>query len=684
MYLVRMLLLSCFAAGTVMAQEKQTPAPGDKALPKLKEGFDINALDKSVDPCVDFYHYACGKWLRANPVPPDRAIYGRFSELEDRNRTILSEILEKASDSNASRTGNEQKIGDYYASCMDESGIERKATAALAPEFSRIAALKSKDGLPALVGHFTLVGVNVFAGFGAQQDAKDSTQQIAVIGQGGYGLPERDFYFRDDAKSVEIRKQYIQHAQRMFELLGEKPADAATHAQTVMRIETGLAKGSLDAVSLRDPNKVYHKMSVKDLQALSPAFDWTRFLDAAGAGQVSSLNVSEPEFVRQMQTLLASTSLDDIKVYLRWWVVSAQPMFLSKDIDNESFNFYGRVLSGRKEQRPRWKRCVDSTDTGLGEALGQAYVERAFGSESKERTLQMVGALEKALQRDISDLPWMTEATKQQALIKLRRITNKIGYPDKWRDYSTLQIVRGDAMGNSLRSTEFESKRQLAKIGQPVDPGEWLYTPPAVNAYYYPPQNNINFMAGILQPPFYQRSLDDAVNFGAIGAVIGHELTHGFDDHGRQYDADGNLRDWWAPEDEKAFIERANCEVQEYGDFTVSGGEHINGKLTLGENTADNGGLRVAYMALMDELAADGSRDLIDGFSPEQRFFMGFGQIWCTNATEQALRLQVQTNPHSPGEFRVNGTVSNMEEFRRAFGCKAGQPMVRANACRVW
>ncbi len=681
---IMIIILAMLAACAVMAQNVLDTGNAGVATSKLKNGFDIDALDKSVDPCVDFYHFACGNWLKANPVPADRSIYGRFSELDDRNRSTLHEILQKVSEPNASRTSNEQKIGDYYASCMDERGIEQKGTVVLDPEFARIDALKRKEDLPALIGHFSKIGVGALVSFGEQQDPKDSTQQIAVVGQGGYGLPDRDFYFRDDPKSVETRKQYVLHAQRMFELFGEKPSVADAHAKTVMRLETALAKGSFDAVSLRDPTKTYHKSSVKDLQLLSPAFDWSKFLKAAGAGQVSSLNDSEPEFVKQMQAVIASTGLNDIKVYLRWWVMSAQTLFLPKSIDDEAFNFYGRILTGRKEQRPRWRRCVDSTDASLGEALGQAYVERAFAGDSKERTLQMVAAIEKALQRDISELPWMTETTKQQALVKLHKITNKIGYPDKWRDYSSLQIVRGDAMGNAFRSTEFENNRQLAKIGQPVDPGEWLYSPPTVNAYYFPPQNNINFMAGMLQPPFYESTLDDAVNFGAIGAVIGHELTHGFDDYGRQYDAEGNLRDWWTPEDKKAFVERADCEVKEYGDFTVAGGEHINGKLTLGENTADNGGLRVAYMALMDDLTSRGSKEAIDGFSPEQRFFMGFGQIWCTNATPQAWRLQVQTNPHSPGEFRVNGTVSNMDEFRKAFGCKAGQPMVRANACRVW
>jgi predicted metalloendopeptidase len=678
-------MFAAVIAGVLIASGKSAVSQQENTV-KLKNGFDVNALDRSVDPCVDFYHYACGTWLKQNPIPPDRAIYGRSSELTDRNQVILRDTLEKASILDPGRTANERKIGDYYASCMDESTIEKKGTAVLQPELALIDRLKRKDGLPTLLAHFSMVGTNAFFGLGVQQDAKDSTQEIAGVYQGGLGLPDRDFYFREDAKSAEIRKQYLQHAQNMFELFGESRKDAVAHAQIAVRIETSLATAALDRVARRDPNKVYHKMDVQALQALSPEFDWSKFLSQIGLTGTPTLNVSEPEFVQQVQTLIASTSLDDIKVYLRWRVISTQALVLPKKIDQEVFNFYRKTLAGQQEQQPRWKRCVNSTDNDLGEAVGQAYVERAFGPEKKERTLRMVKALEMALERDITDLPWMTEATKEQALRKLHKITNKIGYPDKWRDYSTLQIVRGDALGNSLRSNEFEARRQLNKIGKPVDPSEWLYTPSTVNAYYYPPQNNINFMAGILQPPFYEQQLDDAVNFGAIGVVIGHELTHGFDDQGRQYDADGNLRDWWAPEDEKAFKERTDCEVQEYNDFTVAGGEHVNGKLTLGENTADNGGLRIAYAALMESLAnaSPDARTLIDGLTPEQRFFLGYGQIWCANARPEALRLQVQTNPHSPSEFRVNGAVSNFEEFGKAFGCKAGQSMVRANACRVW
>jgi putative endopeptidase len=680
-FVVAMVTTCGFCAGPQLSS-----AQTSDASPKLKPGFDINALDRAIDPCVDFYHYACGTWIKENPLPSDRALYGRSTELSERNQAILRDTLEKSSVAGENRSANEQKIGDYYASCMDEDAIEKKGIAPLASELERVSAIKSNNGLPPLLAHFSLVRVNAFFGFGVQQDAKDSTQQIAVVGQAGLGLPERDFYFRDDAKSVEIRRQYVQHAQKMFQLFGERPEEATVHAQTIMRIETALAKGSLDNVSRRDPNKVYHKMGLKELQALSPSFNWSHFTQEMGLAQVSSLNVAEPDFIQAMQKLITDTSLADLKVYLRWAVMSAQPQYLPKEIDDEVFDFYNRTLNGQKEQQARWKRCVSAVDADLGEALGQAYVERAFGADSKERALAMVNALEKSLEADIVNVPWMTEATKRQALTKLHKITNKIGYPDKWRDYSTLNIVRGDAMGNSLRSNQFESKRQLGKIGKPVDPGEWFYSPPTVNAYYYPPQNNINFMAGILQPPFYEGGLDDAVNFGAIGVVIGHELTHGFDDQGRQYDAEGNLRDWWAADDEKAFKERTNCEVDEYDNFTVAGGEHVNGKLTLGENTADNGGLRVAFAALMNILASqpESARNPVDGFTPEQRFFLGFAQIWCTNATEQAWRLQVQTNPHSPSEFRVNGSVSNFDQFQKAFACKAGQPMVRANACRVW
>ena len=452
-----------------------------------------------------------------------------------------------------------------------------------------------------------------------------------------------------------------------------------------MKIETALAKGSMEVVKRREPTNVYHKMTDKEWQSLTPSISWTKYLTDIGAPSLTSLNVAVPEFFKTLDTELKDINLDDLKTYLRWHIVHSQARMLPTQFVNENFDFYGKTLTGQKELRARWKRCVAFVDGDLGEALGQAYVEKNFPPEAKARTLKMVKALEEALRQDITTLPWMTEATKKQALIKLEAIENKIGYPGKWRDYSTLKIVRGDALGNSIRSNEFEVRRQLNKIGKPLDKQEWQMTPPTVNAYYEPTENNINFPAGILQPPFYDFKADDGLNFGAIGAVIGHELTHGFDDQGRQFDKDGNLRDWWTEEDGKAFDQRAQCLVDEYSSFVAVDDVHVNGKLTLGENTADNGGVRIAHMALMNtEKAAGKEPGKIDGFTPEQRLFLGWGQIWCENMTDQITRLQVTTDPHSPGVFRINGVMRNMPEFQKAWGCKPGQPMAPVNACRVW
>jgi predicted metalloendopeptidase len=474
----------------------------------------------------------------------------------------------------------------------------------------------------------------------------------------------------------------VAHVERIFELAGEKPDKAAADAATVMRIETDLAKGSLDLVSRRDPEKVYHKLTRTELQALDPDFRWDRYLTGSGAPAFQSVNVASPDYFKAVNAAIARASLEDWKTYLTWHLVHSEIPFLPTRFVDENFGFYGQTLTGVKELRPRWKRCVDYTDNQLGEALGGKFVERTFGAEGKQRTLNMVDALEKALGQDLQAVSWMTPATRQKALDKLKAITNKIGYPEKWRDYSSVAIRRDDAIGNGFRADQFEFQRQLNKIGKPVDRLEWGMTPPTVNAYYDPEMNNINFPAGILQPPFYDNKMDDGVNFGGIGMVIGHELTHGFDDEGRQFDAHGNLRDWWTPADAKEFESRTACVVKEYSSFSVAPGANVNGELTLGENTADNGGLRLALMALVNTIGAAGKS--IDGFTPEQRLFLSFGQIWCENAHEEVERLQVQTNPHSPPRFRVNGVVENMPEFQKAFSCHAGQPMVSANACRVW
>jgi predicted metalloendopeptidase len=553
----------------------------------------------------------------------------------------------------------------------------------LKPEFDKINALKSKSELTDLIAHLHDQGIDVFFGFGSGPDFKNASMVIAQADQAGLSLPDRDYYLKNDPKSVELQKAYVEHVTNMFKLLGDTPQKAAAEANAVMNIETALAKGSMEIVKRRDPVAIYHKLSTQEWQALAPALSMQKYLTDVGAPPVKSLNVVAPDFFKALNAELKEATLDDLKTYMRWHLIHGQAQYLPTAFVNEDFNFFRKTLTGAKELRARWKRCVAATDGDLGEALGKAYVAKVYPPEAKERTLKMVHELEAALKDDITNLPWMTETTKKQALIKLAAIQNKIGYPDKWRDYSALKIVRGDALGNSLRANAFEFHRQVNKIGKPLDKQEWGMTPPTVNAYYNPLQNNINFPAGILQPPFYDFKADEALNFGGIGAVIGHELTHGFDDEGRQFDAQGNLRDWWTPEDAKAFEQRAQCLVDEYNSFVAVDDVHVNGKLTLGENTADNGGLRIAGMALNKTLEGK-QPEKIDGFTPEQRLFLGWGQIWCQNQTDQIARLLALTNEHAAGQFRVNGVVQNMPEFQKAWGCKAGQPMVSQNACRVW
>ena len=683
-----MILTVCLVTVIAFAQnaKKKTPPKASSQSDTMKQipTLDSAALDKSVDPCVDFYQFSCGGWLKSNPIPPDQASWGRFNELAERNRAILRGILEKAA-SAKTRDADEQKIGDYYASCMDQAAINSKGTAVLKPIFDRIDAVKDKNELPELLAYLHHQGFNVFFGFGSTPDFKDAKEVIAEADQAGLSLPDRDYYLKTDAKSEELRKQFVQHVTNMFKLLGDSPEKASQEATVVMNIETALAKGSMDRVDRRDPEKIYHKISEQEWQALTPSLSFTQYITGIHSPTFSSLNVVAPDFFKALNSELSSTSLDDLKTYMRWHVVTEQSEYLPEAIDKENFDFYGRILTGAKEQRARWKRCTAAVDGDIGEALGKVYVKKNFPPEAKARTLAMVKELEAALSKDIQGLDWMTEATKKQALIKLDAIQNKIGYPNKWRDYSALKIVRGDALGNSLRANEFEFNRQVQKIGKPFDKSEWLMTPPTVNAYYQPSENDINFPAGILQPPFYDFKADDAVNFGGIGAVIGHELTHGFDDEGRQFDAQGNLHDWWTEQDAKAFEQRAQCVVDEYNGFIAVDDVHENGKLTLGENTADNGGLRIALMALLASMSHDARVPAkLDGYTPEQRLFLGWGQIWCENQRPQAERLQALTNEHSLGRFRANGVVSNMPEFQKAWGCKAGQPMVRQNACRVW
>ena len=646
--------------------------------------LDVPSMDRSVQACENFYKYACGGWIKNNPIPPDQAVWNVYSKLQQENERLLWGLLDRASILDVGRSPVEREIGDFFASCMDERTIEKRGPAALKPLLDEIDAVKSVGDLAALLGKLHLeTGGDMMFGFGSSQDYGDSSQVIAFAAAGGLGLPDRDYYTKTDPKSQELRQKYVVHVQQMFQSMGDGPAAAAANAKVVMDIETALAQASLTRVEQRDPYKLYHKLTTAQLQTMTPAFQWTLYLKASGAPPISSMNITEPKFFEELQTLLQSRSLADWKTYLRWHLVHEKAQYLSSAFVKTNFDFYGRELRGIKEMQPRWRRCVRYVDGDLGEALGQVFVEKTFKPETKQRTLAMTKEIETAMESEIKQLPWMSDATKAKALEKLHGIVNKIGYPDKWRDYSSIKIDRADFLGNVDRADIFESRRELAKIGKPVDRGEWMMTPPTVNAYYDPQMNDINFPAGVLQPPLFDPKMDDAPNYGNTGATIGHELTHGFDDEGRQFDAKGNLHDWWTPQDAAGFTKRASCVSDQYSQYTVVDDIKINGKLTLGEDLADLGGTLLAYIAWKH---ATQSQDLkaIDGFTPDQRFFIGMAQWACGDERAENKRMNAITNPHSPDEYRINGVVSNMPEFAKAFSCKPGQPMVRANACRVW
>ncbi len=676
---------SCVAAAS--AQAAKSTAGASPAQVALLPGLDKQLIDTSADPCENFYQYACGNFSKLYPIPSDKPSYSSFSIVHDYTQYILHNLLDQLLKQRASLNANERKISDYYASCMDESAIDAQGLKPLQPELERIAALSSKKQLTDLLAHDQMINVGAFFSYGEQQDFKDATRQIAVVDQGGLGLPERDYYFRTGADAEKTRKQYVEHIANMFHLMGEPADQAAADAQKVMALETELAKVSMDITARRDPHNIYHPMEVAKLTGLTPEIDWPQLFTDTDVQGITGLNVTDPDFFKGLQTILNQTDLATIKTYLRWQLIDSVPEYaLPQALSQEDFNFNSRDLNGQPEQQARWKRCVSATDSSLGEALGQVYVERNFPASSKAFTLEMVHAIEAAMATEIQDQSWMSDPTKKIAETKLHMVADKIGYPDRWRDYSTLRIVRGDMLGNALRAADFENKRQLAKIGKPVDRQEWDMSPPTVNAYYDPSMNDINFPAGILQSPFYDPSAADAVKYGHIGAIVGHELTHGFDDQGSQFDGYGNLSGWWTPDDRKKFDAMTDCEVREYDNFTAVADVKVNGKLTLGENTADNGGIRLAY----DAFLADARRKGIDldarqdGYTPAQQFFIAFGQNWCDNMRPERIRLLVQTDPHSPAEFRANGVVRNMPAFGKAFGCKVGQPMMPVNACHVW
>jgi putative endopeptidase len=681
-----LLAFALLVAPGLCAAQSPPPITSSSELPKQIPSFDLTAVDKTADPCVDFYQYSCGNWIKNNPIPPDKTRWGRFVSLAEYNLYVLRDILEKAA-APGPRSDIDQKVGDYYAACMDEATIEKKGPTPLQPEMERIAAIKSRKELIAQVAHMHRNGIEALFSFYSMPDMHNSNLTIASVDQGGITLPDRDYYLKDDAKSVETRQKYRQHVQKMFELTGDNPDVAAAAAKSVLATETGLAKAAMDRTERRDPKNLDHMMEATEIAALAPNFDLIEYFAGNGSPTFTSLNVGNPAFFKTVNGQLSRVALDDWKTYLRWRTLDTYAPALSQAFVDEDFEFSRKFMAGQKEIEPRWKRCVRSTDHSLGMALGQLYVDKVFGPDSKARTLKMVQAIEQAMHADIGQISWMSDTTRQRAYAKLNAVVNNIGYPDQWRDYSTVIVQRDDYAGNSMRAATFEVKRENDKIQKPTDRKDWDMTPPTVNAYYRAEMNDINFPAGILQPPFYDKEMDDAVNFGAIGVVIGHELTHGFDDQGRKYDAAGNLQDWWTPEDQKAFARRAACTADEYSSFVAvkddKGEVHLNGKLTLGENTADNGGLKLAYLALMN-MIGDHQLKPIDGFTPQQRFFLAYGQIWCQNVTDRQARVLAIVDPHSPGRWRVNGAAQNSAAFQQAFGCKDGQPMVREPACRVW
>jgi putative endopeptidase len=668
-------------AVSVCVAQQPTPAPLT-AMP-YSPSLNVASMDKTVDPCVNFYQYACGGWQKNNPIPADQAAWDVYSKLANDNQQFLWGIL--AEDAKLKdRTPIQQKVGDYFAACMDTSAIDALGDKPIQPPLARIDALSTRRELyAALAGLHHAYPGSFFFNARTGQDAIDSSNIIVNVGAGGLGLPDRDYYLKTDPKSVKLREQYVAYMQHMFALVGEPDAQAQTDAASALRIETALAKASLTRVQQRDPHNIYHMMPIADLEKLTPSIEWTKYFATQGAPDVTKLNVSQPEFMKALQTELAGEDVAALRAYLRLHLVSAEAQTLAQPFAQTYFDFYSTTLRGVPAMPPRWKTCTRAVDRNLGEALGQEFVARTFSAGMKAKTQLMTEQIETAMQHEIETLDWMSPATKQEALRKLHAIRNKIGYPEHWRDYTALTVKPDDFAGNTERAYRFNEVREWNKLGKPVDLNEWGMTPPTVNAYFNPQMNDINFPAGVLQPPLYDPRLDDAPNYGNTGATIGHELTHAFDDEGRQFDAKGNLRDWWTPADAKGFEDRINCQRDQYAKYVIVDDIHINSKLTSGEDVADLGGTLLAYIAWKQQTANEHLHD-VDGFTPDQRFFVGMAQWACANERPENERVQAATDPHSPPFARINGIVSNMPEFQKAFGCKEGQPMVHTPTCKIW
>ncbi len=675
--------------------QASAPAAGPAATPAIATPLsklpytpvlDVPSMDKTADPCVDFYQYSCGGWQKNNPIPADQSSWDVYSKMAQDNRRVLWGILDKFATQTDGRTVSQQKIGDAFAACTNESLTQSKGARPMKPMLDLIDGMKTKKDLPAVLAALQLSSGDdgLFFGFGSSQDFADSSRVIAFANQGGLGMPDRDYYLKTDAKSKELRDKYVAHVAKMFVLMGDGAADATAHAATVMSMETALAKGSMTLVDQRDPRHLFHPANERKLQALTPSFDWKSYLAGVGLSGNDRYNISQPKFFQTLDFQLRMRKLDEIQTYLRWHVAHVSAAFLSKPFVDENFDYYRKTLRGVTQVAPLWQRCVVLVDNQIGEALGQEFVKENFGPELKAKTLHMTQQIQAAMESEIKNLDWMGPQTKVKAMEKLHGIVNKIGYPDKWRDYSALEIKRDDLLGNVQRGDAFEFHRQLAKIGKPVDHSEWGMTPPTVNAYYDAQMNDINFPAGVLQPPLFDAKLDDAPNYGNTGGTIGHELTHGFDDEGRQFDAKGNLKNWWTKKDSDEFEKRTTCLTDQYGKYIVIDDVHINSKLTLGEDLADFGGLVLAIIAYRAEVAEHPAPASIDGFTPDQRFFIGMAQWACANERPEQQRLHAATDPHSPTKYRVNGLVANFKEFETAFACKPGQPMAPVQRCHVW